>query len=99
MDAFRVVEFATQAAEARGANDPAATLERTREGLALYRGEVLVDAGDWAAPYRTRLEEVRLGLVEDAMAARVELGAGGEVVGELESLVEQHPLREGSGRR
>ncbi len=29
------------------------------------------------------------------MAARVELGAGGELVGELESLVEQHPLREG----
>ena len=46
-------------------------------------------------PHRTRLEEVRLGLVEDAMAARVELGAGSEVVGELESLVEQHPLREG----
>ena len=46
-------------------------------------------------PHRTRLEEVRLGLVEDAMAARVDLGAGGEVVGELESLVEKHPLREG----
>ena len=29
------------------------------------------------------------------MAARVELGAGGEVVGELEALVEQYPLREG----
>ena len=29
------------------------------------------------------------------MAARVELGAGGEVVGELEALVERHPLREG----
>ena len=29
------------------------------------------------------------------MAARVELGAGGELVGELEALVEQHPLREG----
>ena len=29
------------------------------------------------------------------MAARVELGAGSEIVGELESLVAQHPLREG----
>lgn len=95
VDAGRVVELAVQAAEARGAGDPAAALERTREGLALYRGEVLVDAGDWAAPHRTRLEEVQLGLVEDAMVARVELGAGSEVVGELESLVEQHPLREG----
>ena len=56
---------------------------------------MLAGAGDWATPHRTRLEEVRLGLVEDAMAARVELGAGGEVVAELESLVEQYPLREG----
>ena len=29
------------------------------------------------------------------MAARVDLGAGGEVVAELASLVEEHPLREG----
>ena len=29
------------------------------------------------------------------MAARVELGAGGELVGELEALVAEHPLREG----
>src|SRR4029079_8399949 len=65
------------------------------QGLALFRGEVLVDAGDWTNPHRAKLEEVRLGLVEDAMAARVELGAGAEVVAELEELVERHPLREG----
>ncbi len=29
------------------------------------------------------------------MSARVDLGSGGELVGELEALVEQHPLREG----
>ena len=28
------------------------------------------------------------------MAARVDLGSGGELVGELETLVAQHPLRE-----
>ena len=95
VDAVRVVALAAQVAEARTAGDPAHALERSREGLALFRGEVLADAGDWAAPHRTRLEELRLGLVEDAMAARVELGAGSELVGELESLVEQHPLREG----
>ena len=68
---------------------------RRAEALALFRGEVLLGAGDWAAPHRTRLEEVRLGLLEDALAARVDLGAGGEVVGELEALVDEHPLREG----
>ncbi len=95
VDAFRVVALAAHAGEARARGDAAAALEKSREGLALFRGEALVDVGDWAAPHRTRLEEVRLGLIEDAMAARVELGAGSEIVGDLESLVAQHPLREG----
>ncbi len=95
VDASRATELAAQAADARGADDAATALDRAREGLALFRGEVLVDAGDWAAAHRTRLEEVRLELVEDAMAARVVLGAGGEAVAELEALVEQYPLREG----
>ncbi len=90
-----MVAIAAQVGEARARDDAAGALEKSRKGLALFRGEVLVDAGDWAAPHRTRLEEVRLGLVEDAMAARVELGAGSEIVGDLESLVAQHPLREG----
>ena len=34
----------------RGAGDPAAALETGREALALFRGEVLVEAGDWAGP-------------------------------------------------
>ena len=95
VDASRATELAALAAEARGSGDPAVSLEHARAGLALFRGEVLAEAGDWAAGHRTRLEEVHLGLVEDAMAARVELGAGGDVVGELESLVERYPLREG----
>ena len=91
VDAWRVVELASASVAARAADDPATSLERALEGLALFRGDVLVDAGDWATPHRTRLEEVRLGLVEDIMAARVALGAGGEVVGELESLLEAAP--------
>ena len=44
--------------------------------------------------HRSRLEEVRLSLLEDAMAARVELGAGAGIVAELDTLVRTHPLRE-----
>ncbi|CUR59882.1 Transcriptional activator domain [metagenome] len=95
VDAVRAVQLARRAAELRADGQAATALELTREALNLFRGEVLVDAGDWALPHRTRLEELRLTLVEDQMAARVELGAGGEVVAELESLVEQHALREG----
>ena len=99
VDAFRVARLAAGSAAARAAGDHGASLERALEGLSLFRGAVLAGVGDWAAPHRDRLEEVRLGLVEDAMTARVELGAGGEVVAELRSLVEQYPLREDSGPR
>lgn len=94
VDAVQAVRLAQASATARAAGDPATSLARSREGLALFRGEVLVDAGDWAEAHRSRLEEVRLGLVEDAVTARIDLGAGAELVPELELLVGEHPLRE-----
>jgi predicted ATPase/DNA-binding SARP family transcriptional activator len=94
VDAWRVVRLAAASAAAREAGDPATSLDQAREGLKLYRGEVLLDAGDWAAVHRSRLEELRLGLLEDAMTARVELGAGGGIVAELDTLVQTYPLRE-----
>jgi predicted ATPase/DNA-binding SARP family transcriptional activator len=94
VDAVRVLDLADQASAARRQGDASTALEKAGAGLRLFRGEVLVDAGDWAAPHRGRLEDVRLTMLEDAMAARVDLGSGGELVSELEELVRQHPLRE-----
>jgi len=97
VDASCVVRLASSATAARRTGDAAAALEASTEGLSLFRGEVLVDAGDgeWVLPHRARLEEVRLGLLEDQLAARVDLGLGGEVIGELEALLSRYPLREG----
>jgi DNA-binding SARP family transcriptional activator len=97
VDALEVVGLAAAAAAARRAGDAAAALEAATEALELFRGDVLADAGDgdWLHPHRSRLDEVRLGLLEDRAAARVDLGAGGEVIAELEWLLGQHPLREG----
>ena len=89
-----MVDLAAEASSARHAGDASTAMAKASEGLRLFRGEVLIDLGDWAEPHRARLEELRLGLLEDVMAARVDLGAGGELVGELETLVTQHPLRE-----
>jgi predicted ATPase/DNA-binding SARP family transcriptional activator len=96
VDAVRVVALAAVAAGARRDGDLAAALAAATEGLALFRGEVLADAGDgeWLHPHRVRLEELRLGLLEDKVAARVALGSGGDLVADLEGLVRQHPLRE-----
>ena len=97
VDALEVLGLAEQAAAFRGAGDPSAVLETCTTALSLFGGKILSAAGDgdWVVPYRARLEEVRLGLVEDQLAARLDLGASSEVIGELEGLVSEHPLREG----
>ncbi len=95
VDATRAVIMASASAAARARRDPAGSLGSALEGLALFRGDVLADAGDWAAPHLTRLAEVRLDLLELALAARVDLGGGGEIVAELAAAVDAHPLREG----
>ena len=65
--------------------------------LAMFTGEVLPGGGSarWIEPYRARLEETRLKLTEEQLAGRLERGASGELVAELQSLVADHPLREG----
>ena len=91
VDALEVLRLAEQAAAFRGAGDPSAALETCTTALAMFGGEILSAAGDgdWVIPYRARLEEVRLGLIEDQLAARLDLGASGEVIGELEGARER----------
>ena len=48
----------------------------------------------FAQPEIARLEELHLGAIDDLIDARLALGRHSEVVGELERLVAQHPLRE-----
>jgi len=96
VDALEVARLAQEAAASRERGDPASAISLCTAGLAHFRGELIPDGGDgaWLAPHRSRLEEVRLRLLEDRLAARVDLGAAGEVIAELEELVALHPLRE-----
>ena len=95
VDALEVLRLADAAAELRESGNAAAAVTACTDALAMFRGEILpAGAGDWLIPHRARLEQVRLRLAEDHLAARLDLGAGGEVIGELESLVAIHPLRE-----
>jgi predicted ATPase/DNA-binding SARP family transcriptional activator len=97
VDALEVVRLAEQASKFRSSGDWPAALEACATALAMFRGEILSGAGEgeWLLPHRARLDEVRLGLIEGHLAARLELGAAGDVIGELEALVRVHPLREG----
>jgi Bacterial transcriptional activator domain len=67
-----------------------------REALALWRGPALVDVRDeiFAQHASLHLEEERLGVLEDRIAADLTEGCGAELVSELERLVREHPLRE-----
>ncbi|MGH2450027.1 MAG: AfsR/SARP family transcriptional regulator, partial [Candidatus Limnocylindria bacterium] len=78
----------------REAPDQAA--EALREGLALWRGPPLADFAyePFAQTEIARLEELRLAAFEERVEADLELGRHAEVVGELEALVAEHPLRE-----
>jgi len=75
---------------------PAAAAVALRAALDRWRGPALADLADqpFGRTEACRLEELRLGATEDRVEADLALGLHGELVGELEVLVERHPLRE-----
>src|SRR5439155_15922180 len=66
------------------------------EALALWRGAALADFAyeRWAQPEIAALEERRLATLKERFDGELASGRHAFVVGELEALVEQHPLRE-----
>jgi predicted ATPase/DNA-binding SARP family transcriptional activator len=92
--ALDVERLASLLDEAREAPERAARL--VDEALGLYRGPPLADFGyeSWAQAEIGRLGELRLTLVELRIEAGLALGQHAELVGELEPLVAEHPLRE-----
>jgi predicted ATPase/DNA-binding SARP family transcriptional activator len=97
VDVLEVMRLADETSSFRRAGDAAAALESSAAALAKFRGETMFDGSDaeWLAPHRAVLEGLRLRLIEDHLGSRMDLGAGREVVHELETLVAAHPLREG----
>jgi DNA-binding SARP family transcriptional activator len=73
--------------------------ERSRlllDALALWRGPPLADSEleSFAVAEARRLEELRLAALEGWIDAELELERHADVVGKLEALVAEHPLRE-----
>jgi predicted ATPase/DNA-binding SARP family transcriptional activator len=62
--------------------------------LSLWRGPALADAGDFAAPFARRLEELRLEATVTFLTREVDGGRAAARAGELEALVARHPLDE-----
>jgi predicted ATPase/DNA-binding SARP family transcriptional activator len=94
-DSVDVARFESLVAVGRSA--PARDAARIlREALDLWRGPVLLDVAgqDFFAAPLARLSELWLAAVEDRVDADLRLGHLPELVGELTSLVAEHPVRE-----
>jgi DNA-binding SARP family transcriptional activator len=92
LDLLRFERLVSEAAHAA----PDAASELLREALALWRGSPLADVADepFAQTEIPRLEELRVRALELRFEADLGRGRHADVVGEVEALVREHPLRE-----
>ena len=81
--------------EARRA-EPTAAARKLREALALWRGGALADLAyePFAQIEIARLEELRLVALEQRIDADLATGRHAELIGDLEALIAEHPVRE-----
>lgn len=94
-DELDLLRFEMLVEEARQAA-PELAARRLREALDLWRGPPLADLAHESSVQTEilRLEELRLGALERRLDADLALGRFAELVGEVQVLVRDHPLRE-----
>jgi DNA-binding SARP family transcriptional activator len=96
LDLHRFERLVEEGGETLAAGDPADAAEVLRSALSIWRGPALADFEyeAFAQPAIVRLEELRLTAIESRIDADLALGRHDDMIGELQSLVLQHPLRE-----
>jgi YVTN family beta-propeller protein len=96
LDLERFEALLEQGRSAAAAGRAMEARDRLREALGLWRGRALADLEyePFAGVEVERLEDRRLLAIEGAVEAELELGGGPELIGELERLAREHPLRE-----
>jgi DNA-binding SARP family transcriptional activator len=96
LDLERFEALLEQGRSGAAARDAAQASDVLGKALGLWRGRALADLANepFAASESERLEERRLLALEARIDAELALGRGGDLVGELERLVAEHPFRE-----
>ena len=96
IDAERFERLAQEAATALAGENPALTASLAERALALWRGPAYADVmfEDFARADAERLEELRLGVIEDRLDAQLRLGRHETVLPDVLALAAQHALRE-----
>ncbi|MEE1816182.1 BTAD domain-containing putative transcriptional regulator [Streptomyces sp. SP18ES09] len=96
VDACRFERLAGEGRTALGEGDAARAVALLHEALGLWRGEPLADAAGSpsAQAAAARLQEGRLGAIEDRIEGELRLGRSRAALPGLRELVGRHPLRE-----
>jgi DNA-binding SARP family transcriptional activator len=96
LDLERFRRLAAEGREALASGNPENAAVKLGESLALWRGDPLADLtyASFAQGEISRLEEMRLAALEDRIDADLACGRHAELIGELERLVAEEPLRE-----
>jgi len=96
LDLFRFRTLAERGRAALTSGDVARAASELRAALALWRGQALPEFTfeAFADVEIARLEEERLSVLEDRIEADLALGRHNDLVGELDALIDEHPLRE-----
>ncbi|MFF3624248.1 BTAD domain-containing putative transcriptional regulator [Streptomyces sp. NPDC002467] len=96
VDACRFERLAQEGRAALRSGEAGRAVVLLREALELWRGPALdgLDGSESGRPAAVRLEERRLGAIEDRIEAECLLGGHHTAVPELRELVGRHPLRE-----
>jgi len=96
LDVTRFERLLQEADTARREGNPALAASLAEQALGLWRGRAYGELAyeEFARAESERLEELRVSAREALLAARLELGRHGEVLGELLALAREHPLRE-----
>jgi DNA-binding SARP family transcriptional activator len=96
LDAARCEHLLAEARSVLARGNAAEAAERLRSALGLWRGSVLADVAyePFAQGEIARLEELRLAVLEERIEADLAFARHADLVGELEALVAEHPLRE-----
>ncbi|HVT64846.1 MAG TPA: BTAD domain-containing putative transcriptional regulator [Mycobacteriales bacterium] len=96
VDADRFEQAVTIARGLSEAGDPRRAADLFRSALAMWRGPALagIATSSYVAGEAARLEEGRMNALEDCISAEIAAGDARDVLGELEALTVEHPLRE-----
>ena len=96
LDAYRFERLVAEGRRELATGDPKRAAAAFEAALSLWRGTPLADLAyePFAQPEIARLEDLRLAALEELVDAKLALGRHGELVGQLEALIGEHPYRE-----